>query len=118
MIACTIFTSVGQLLWKAGAIKINFHDPFTFFNVPFLLGCALYVIGSLLLILALKNGELSVLYPIVATSYVWVSILAPFFFPQETMNGWKWAGVLLILGSIGLLGWSSSRAAKGVEVSP
>ena len=67
------------------------------------------------MILAFKKGELSVLYPVVATSYVWVSILAPFFFPSETMNGWKWAGVLLILFSISFLGWGSSRLKKEEE---
>ena len=115
MIACTVFTSAGQLLWKAGAERISFSNLLTFFNLPFLGGCVFYVFGSLLLIIALKKGELSVLYPIVATSYVWVSILAPFFFPTESMNSWKWMGVLLILFSICLLGWSSSRLSKRVE---
>ncbi|MDP3698605.1 MAG: EamA family transporter [Nanoarchaeota archaeon] len=112
MLACTIFTSSGQMFWKAGALRINFSDPFSFFNAPFILGCLLYIVGSILMILALKKGELSMLYPIIATSYVWVSILAPFFFPNESMNVWKWAGVLLILFSVILLGWSSSRVAK------
>ncbi|HLD39955.1 MAG TPA: EamA family transporter [Candidatus Nanoarchaeia archaeon] len=112
MIACTIFTSSGQMFWKAGALRINFSNPFTFFNVPFIVGCLLYIVGSVLMILALKKGELSMLYPIIATSYVWVSILAPFFFPTEVMNVWKWAGVLLILCSICLLGWSSSRVSE------
>ncbi len=115
MIACTIFTSSGQLLWKAGALKISFLNPLTFFNLPFIVGCVLYVIGSLLLIMALRKGELSMLYPFIATSYVWVSILAPFFFPAETTNPWKWAGVLLILFSVCLLGWSSSRIPQTQE---
>ncbi len=115
MIVCTIFTSAGQLLWKAGSLQITFSKPLTFFNLPFIVGCVSYVVGSILMILAFKKGELSVLYPVVATSYVWVSILAPFFFPSETMNGWKWAGVLLILFSISFLGWGSSRLKKEEE---
>ena len=115
MIACTIFTSAGQLLWKAGALKISFLNPLTFFNLPFIAGCVLYVIGSLLLIMALREGELSILYPVIATSYVWVSIFAPLFFPTEIMNGWKWAGVLLILFSVCFLGWSSSRIPRKQE---
>lgn len=109
MIACTIFTSAGQLLWKAGALKISFSDPLSFFNVPFLLGCSLYVFGSFLLILALRKGELSILYPVIATSYVWVSILAPLFFANEHFNGWKLAGVIFIIASICILGFGSSR---------
>ncbi len=118
MVACTIFTSSGQLFWKAGAVKINFYQPLTFFNAPFIAGCLLYVVGSFLMILALKKGELSILYPVIATSYVWVSILAPLFFPNESMNGWKWAGISIILFSICLLGWSSSRVTKVQEDLP
>ena len=65
-----------------------------------LLLMAIGVLTGALAVVLLKKGELSVLYPIVATSYVWVSILAPFFFPTESMNSWKWMGVLLILFSI------------------
>ncbi len=115
MIACTIFTSAGQLLWKAGSLQIIFSNPLTFFNFPFIVGCVSYVVGSILMILAFKKGELSVLYPVVATSYVWVSILAPLFFPNEIMNGWKWVGVLLIIFSISFLGWSSSLDSRKAE---
>ena len=100
MILCTIFTSTGQLLWKAGALRITFSNPLTFFNFPFIAGCLLYVMGSILLILALRKGDLSVLYPVVATSFVWVSLLAPIFFPTESLNWWKVAGVSLIIFSI------------------
>jgi len=109
MIACTIFTSAGQLLWKAGSLRISFSNLLTFFNLPFVLGCGLYVIGSLLMILALKKGELSVLFPVVATSYVWVGLLAPVFFPGDGLNPWKLTGILIILASISLLGWGSTR---------
>ena len=112
MAACTIFTSAGQLLWKAGALKISFSNPLTFFNLAFMVGCLSYIIGSILMILAFKKGELSMLYPVIATSYVWVSIFAPLFFPMEVMNIWKWAGVLLILFSVCLLGWSSTSITK------
>ena len=117
MIACTIFTSAGQLLWKAGALKISFLNPLSFFNLPFIAGCILYVVGSLLMILALKRGELSVLFPVVATSYVWVSLLAPIFFPSDSLNSWKLAGVLVILVSISLLGWGSSQISNEREAS-
>ncbi len=109
MIACTIFTSAGQLLWKAGSLRISFSNLLTFFNLPFVAGCGLYVIGSLLMILALKKGELSVLYPVVATSYVWVGLLAPVFFLGDSLNPWKLTGILVILASITLLGWGSTR---------
>ena len=105
---CTIFTSAGQLLWKAGVTFFDFSSPIsshflTFLNLPFVLGCVSYGIGLLLMLLAFRSGELSVLYPLVATSYVWVSIASPFFFATEIMNFWKWAGVLLIVFSVFLI---------------
>ena len=109
MVLCTIFTSLGQVLWKMGVGRISTAAWQSFFNLPFVLGFAAYGIGAIFLLLAFRRGELSVLYPIVATSYIWVSITSPWLFPADVMNGWKWAGVILILFSVSLLGWGSSR---------
>lgn len=114
MIFCTLFTASGQILWKIGVQKVSFSNLITVLNTPFLLGFLSYGIGALLMILAFRRGELSILYPIVATSYVWISILSPHIFPADVMNGWKWAGVILILCSVSLLGWGSSRTPKEV----
>lgn len=109
MVFCTIFTSLGQLLWKEGISHINFSSVVSFFNWPFLLGFVSYGVGAILMILSYRKGELSVLFPIIATSYVWVSLLSPLFFPGDSMNLWKWAGIGLILLSISVLGWSNKK---------
>lgn len=112
MILCTIFTSLGQVLWKLGVIKVDFNFPLTVLNIPFLLGFVSYGVGALLMLLAFKEGELSILYLVVATSYVWVSLLSPWIFPTDFMNSWKWAGVIIILLAVSLLGFGSSRINK------
>ncbi|PIZ51548.1 hypothetical protein COY27_03170 [Candidatus Woesearchaeota archaeon CG_4_10_14_0_2_um_filter_33_13] len=113
MIICTIFTSLGQVLWKYGVNKINLsYGVITLFNVPFILGFVSYGVGAIFLLLAFKNGELSVLYPIIATSYVWVSILSPWIFPSDSMNLLKWSGVILILFSVSLLGYGNTRKKR------
>lgn len=109
MIACTIFTSLGQLLWKAGSLRIDLSAPLTILNLPFLLGFVSYGMGAVLMIAAFKSGELSLLYPLMASSYVWVSMVASYFFPGDSMNVLKWIGIFLILFSVSILGWSSSR---------
>jgi len=43
---------------------------------------------AFLLILALRDGELSMLYPIIALTSVWVNILSMYFFGDH-MNFWK-----------------------------
>ena len=112
MIFCTIFTSLGQLLWKFGVNKINLDNFITLFNLPFVFGFVSYGIGAVLLLLAFKKGEMSVLYPIIATSYVWVSILSPWLFPTDSMNFIKWIGVIIILISVSLLGLGSTKVKK------
>lgn len=105
MVFCTIFTSLGQILWKMGVERMVFGDVASYFNLTFVLGFISYGVGATFIVVALENGELSVLYPIVATSYVWVSLISPYLF-HDFMNLWKWIGVFLILISVSLLGFS------------
>jgi len=114
MVLCTIFTSGGQILWKLGVNQITFSNIITYFNIPFLLGFVSYGMGAILMLLAFRRGELSVLYPLVATSYIWVSLISPRLFPDDFMNVWKWSGVIVILISVSILGWASSRKKEEV----
>lgn len=109
IIFCTFFTSVGQLLWKKGLINLNFSDWLSFLNWFIILGFISYGFGFILMLLAFKSGELSVLYPIIATSFIWISIFSPIFFPTDAMNLWKWSGVILIIISVSLLGMSTRK---------
>ncbi len=99
VLSVTLLTSSAQIFYKKGAQGIilgDFRSVVT--NYPLMLGLFLYFIGAGILILALRGGELSVLYPLVALSYVWVSILSMIFL-GETMNAFKWSGVgMIILG--------------------
>lgn len=112
MILCTIFTSLGQILWKFGVARIDFYVPLTIINPPFIFGFVSYGLGAILMLLAFESGELSVLYPIVAASYIWVSLISPILFPIDHMNFLKWLGVTLILVSVSLLGYGSQKNGK------
>ncbi len=109
---CTFFTSAGQLMWKMGVGKLELSNLLTFLNLPFLLGFAFYGIGAVLMLMALKKGELSLVYPLIATSYVWVGLISPYLFPTDVMNIWKFAGITVILISVCLLGWGSSKKSE------
>ena len=62
------------------------------------------IIGALLMVFALKNGELSILYPFLALSYIWVSLLSTKFLPvPEHMNVMKWIGVFIINSGTGVI---------------
>jgi len=94
---CTLLTSGAQILYKFGVKKLSFDLLSLITNYHIIFGLILYGIGAILLIIALKHGELSVLYPIVATSYIWVSLLSPKFFPTDSMNFMKWIGIFIIV---------------------
>ncbi|MBI2669250.1 hypothetical protein HYX14_05395 [Candidatus Woesearchaeota archaeon] len=112
VIFCTIFTSLGQILWKFGVQDLNFTQFSTFLNLSLFLGFVAYGLGALLLIAAFRDGELSIVYPLAATSYVWVSLTSPLFF-GDAMNAFKWTGVFLILLSVSLLGYGSMKVQHG-----
>ena len=96
ILVCTIFTSLAQLFLKFGAN--NFESSFSgLVTNPFLiLGLLLYGVGGLLLIYALKHGELSTLYPFFSLSYVWVPILALIFL-DEHMVFLQWSGIVILI---------------------
>jgi multidrug transporter EmrE-like cation transporter len=120
VLGCTVFAAAAQVLMKFGATQampsINVADPATWMpfviallgNIPLLLGYVVQSGNALLLILALRDGELSMLYPIIALTYVWVNLLSMYFF-HEHMNVWKAVGITLVIGGVALLGRASSR---------
>lgn len=109
MISCTIFTSTGQILYKMGADTITFELSTIIFNVPLIFGLISYGIGLILLILAFRGGELSVLYPIIATGYIWVSLASSYLFETDSMTLEKWIGVIVIIIGISMIGWGAKK---------
>lgn len=106
---CTILGAAAQVFMKTGVNQLNHFDPIRILtNIPLLAGYSLYGINTLLLMLALRDGELSVLYPIIALSYVWVAILSVYFF-HDRPNPWKIAGIFVIIAGVTVLGRSGKR---------
>ncbi len=63
----------------------------------------MYGISTIIFIPTLKYGQLSVLYPLVATSYMWTTLVAVKFL-GEKMNRFKWIGIILIIIGVSLIG--------------
>jgi len=113
---CTLLTSTAQLFYKFGAETLEFNFLSIITNINLLAGILLYAVGGTILILSFRGGEVSVLYPIFATSYIWVSFLSIYFL-GESMNIFKWLGVFTIIVGIVLIGYGSSKgAAEGAGV--
>lgn len=88
---------------KSGANHITPGITGILTNVPLFCGYALYGISTVLLVLALKDGELSLLYPVIALTYVWVTALSFLIF-HDTVNPWKLAGIVIIVIGVAVLG--------------
>ena len=101
VIICTVFTSAGQIFLKLGTREIT--GIWSYVNSMVIIGFALYFFGALLLIVALKYGELSVLYPIIAITFIWVSLLSVSIL-GESMNAMKWIGVMVIVIGVSFIG--------------
>jgi len=102
--ACTLFGAAAQILIKTGAARLTAPSLGQMIaSPPLVSGYALYGISTILLVLALRKGQLSVLYPVIALTYVWVTGLSVVFF-RESLNPYKLAGVALIVLGVGVLG--------------
>ncbi len=105
VLLCTFLTAAGQMFLKIGSGNLSFSILKLLSNLPLIIGFALYALGAVILVIALKHGELSVLYPIIAMSFVWVSFLSIL---NEIMNLLRWAGVITIIIGISLIGRGAS----------
>jgi len=110
MVAFTIFASVGQTYMKTGANRLfeNFSFGVLIHDTPLQIGLTLYICGAALAVLALRHGELSVLWPIISLSYVWVAILAKILI-HESMSPLKIAGIAVIIVGVAIMGRSGAR---------
>ena len=107
VILATFIGAFGPILLKrASAMKLSSINSLAK-NYSLFAGVGLYGISTILFIPALKGGELSVLYPLVALTYIWVSLLSVKFL-GEKMNKVKWMGIALIILGVTFIGLGSS----------
>ena len=107
VLLCTVIGAAAQFLLRYGAadaVDGGWSGIVT--NWPLLAGYGCLALNTGLLVLALRNGQLSILYPIIALTYVWVTILSPFLF-GEIINTYKVVGVGLIVLGVSFIGLGS-----------
>lgn len=121
--ACTIIGALAQILVKQGTGQLGEHhlhltlgqvmrkpELFVQFSLDMLtntklfIGYCLYGVNTFLMALALKGRELSRLYPIIALTYVWVTILSLFVLPDEHLNFFRTIGIVFIVSGVSVLG--------------
>lgn len=106
---CTVLGAAAQVLIKTGANALPHPSVLQMATSPWLLsGYCLYGMSTVLLVLALRHGQLSLLYPVISLTYVWVTILSVVVF-HEVMNPYKVAGIVLIVMGVGVLGLGGKK---------
>ena len=90
-----VFLKRGAEQMRGGLLKAINRDA--------LIGVTIFVLSSIFVVIGLKNGELSVLYPMVAFGYVFTLLWSRLFFHEELTRG-KFLALALILGGITMMG--------------
>jgi drug/metabolite transporter (DMT)-like permease len=111
VVCCTVLIAVAQLLIKTGANRLThaglLGTLIGIFTIPPLFaGYVLYGIFTVMFVYALRHGEVSILYPLIALGYVWVAILSAVVF-HESMNPLKILAIATIVAGVSVLGFGS-----------
>jgi len=110
IICTTVFITLAQYFFKTGAeLDYVLSYPEVLLLWPILAGFGSYGLGAVLMILAFKGGEVTVLYPIVATSYVWVVFMSAYAFGEE-LTILKIIGSFVLVIGISLIAYGSKQS--------
>jgi multidrug transporter EmrE-like cation transporter len=121
VICCTLIIGAAQYLIKlganqlaaqhsshGGAVSLETAVMGIFTNPAIFGGYCLYGVFTVLFVIALRDGELSILYPLISLGYVWVAIIGVIAF-HEAMNPLKLTGIAIIMAGVTVLGRGSSQ---------
>jgi drug/metabolite transporter (DMT)-like permease len=112
VVFCTFISAAAQVFFKIGANQLRSMGGATaamarpwilLQNFRLIGGLALYGLFTLFFIFALRDGELSVVYPIITLNYVWVMLLSVVLF-HEALNPFKVGGVAAIMLGVMIVG--------------
>jgi drug/metabolite transporter (DMT)-like permease len=112
VLGCTIIGAAAQILLKKGTVLLGANPSLLdtligiFTTRLLFLGYSLYGLSAVLLVMALRLGELSLLYPVFTLTYVWVMLLSHFFF-NESLNPLKLVGVAIVMCGVAVIGRAS-----------
>lgn len=111
---CTVLGAAAQLLLKMGSQGVDTSSLLNIAwsmatNLPLISGLALYGLSMVLFVHALRNEQLSLLYPLISLTYIWVTAVSIVFL-NESVSFWKIAGVIVIVAGVAFLGRDPSTS--------
>jgi drug/metabolite transporter (DMT)-like permease len=106
VLAASFVGSFGAVFLKLGANHLHRNVLSLFINWRLAIGVVFFVASSLLYLKGIREGELTILYPMVSLGYVWTLFWSRLFF-KEPFTRNKFLGLGLILLGIVFLGLSN-----------
>jgi uncharacterized membrane protein len=103
-IGCSFLGAAGQIFFKLGSEQLTFNIFEQMTNYKLMIGLVFYGIATIGYVFALKQANVSMLYPIMALSYVWVIIMATIFL-KEPFQTYKLIGIAGLFLSISIISW-------------
>ena len=114
IIIASILTSLAQVAYKFAADWIVYTNIISFLtNYPFIIGLFLYGTAGVFLVKSFKRGDVTVLYPLFASSYILVILFSHYIF-GEVITSYKWIGVAVIIFGITLVSIGSKKKSSAM----
>jgi undecaprenyl phosphate-alpha-L-ara4N flippase subunit ArnE len=101
----SVIGSLGMAFLKMGSAHLT-RSIWSFVNLKLITGVALFLGSSVFYAWGIKDGQVSVLYPMVSLGYVWGLLWAKLFF-NEALTKQKFMGLGLILLGVCFVGLGS-----------
>jgi len=105
----SLIAGLGPTFLKRGSDNFDLKDLFKLKlkklvkNKNLVKGTLLYFLATLFFVPGLRGGEISILYPVASSTYIWVCIFSNIIL-KEKINITKAFGIALIILGISLLG--------------
>lgn len=101
IIFVTLLAAIAQILIKSSLNNFEFTNIFG--NYSFLTGIFLYFVATISFLFLLKQNEISVIFPLLTLSYVWITVFSIFILKEELSYGRLFGTFFIIFGAAFLL---------------
>jgi len=104
MVIVALINAAGQLFNKLASSTLSFSVVGLLKNKYLYLAVTTFFLGTIIYILILPYGEISVIYSLSALSYMWAMVFAKYLL-KENVNFYKWLGVTFIITGVSIMGF-------------
>ena len=95
--------SFGAVFLKSGAVRLQRKWESFLFNHRLATGISLFLLSSYFFVRGIRNGELTILYPMASLGYIWTALWSRLFFGEPFTRN-KFMGLFLIVAGVVCLG--------------